>query len=180
MRKVLFILGQLSDSDAEWLAREGFREKVPAGMPLIEEGKPISSLYILLVGHMVVSVKGLGTIASVSSGEIMGEMSMIDTRPPSASVTATDDCVVLAIPRSVIEKRLESDPAFAGRFYKAIATFLSDRLRGTVHRLGYGENGASLDDEEEIEGELDFAVLDSVHLAGGRFSRMLKILMGSQ
>lgn len=178
MRKVLFILGQLSDEDVEWLATAGSRDRVAAGTALITEGKQIDSIYILLDGRMSVSLKGIGTVASLSSGEIMGEMSMIDSRPPSASVSADSDCLVLRLPRAVINERLAADVGFAARFYRAIATFLSDRLRGTVQRLGYGDKGASLDEDMELEGELDLNVLDNVHLAGARFERMLKKLMG--
>lgn len=178
MRKVLFILGQLSDGDVEWLSKAGTRERVAAGTRLIEEGRQIGHMYILLDGKMSVSIKGLGTVATLSSGEIMGEMSLIDARPPSASVSAESDCVVLAISRATLNDKLAQDVGFAARFYKAIATFLSDRLRGTVQRLGYGDQGASLDEDVELEGELDLNVLDNVHLAGARFERMLKTLMG--
>jgi CRP/FNR family cyclic AMP-dependent transcriptional regulator len=180
MRKVLVILGQLSDGDVEWLATAGTREKVAAGRVLIEEGQPISSMYILLDGHMTVSLKGIGNVATLASGEIMGEMSMVDSRPPSASVTAASDCLVLSISKDALQRKLDADVAFAARFYKAIATFLSDRLRGTVRRLGYGDSGASLDEDVELDGELDLNVLDSVHLAGARFERMLKRLMGNR
>lgn len=178
MRKVLFILGQLSDGDVEWLAKAGKRERVAAGTALIEEGHPINHMYILLDGKMRVSIKGIGTVATLSSGEIMGEMSLIDARPPSASVAADTACVVMAISRQVLNDKLAQDVGFAARFYKAIATFLSDRLRGTVQRLGYGDQGAGLDEDVELEGELDLNVLDNVHLAGARFERMLKTLMG--
>jgi CRP/FNR family cyclic AMP-dependent transcriptional regulator len=178
MRKVLFILGQLSDEDVEWLSKTGNRDRVPSGKVLIEEGRAIDSMYILLDGKMTVSLKGIGNVATLSSGEIMGEMSLIDSRPPSASITAESDCLVLRIPRSTLTARLESDVGFAARFYKAIATFLSDRLRGTVQRLGYGDTGASLDEDTELDGELDLNVLDNVHLAGARFERMLKTLLG--
>lgn len=178
MRKVLYILGQLSDDDVEWLAKAGHRDRVPAGTMLITEGKQIDSMFILLDGRMAVSLKGIGVVATLSSGEIMGEMSLIDARPPSASVSAESDCVVLVIPRQALNDKLAADVGFSSRFYKAIATFLSDRLRGTVQRLGYGDKGASLDEDVELDGELDLNVLDNVHLAGGRFERMLKTLMG--
>lgn len=178
MRKVLFILGQLSDEDVEWLSKTGSRDRVPAGKMLIEEGHAIDSMFILLDGKMAVSLKGIGTVATLSSGEIMGEMSLVDSRPPSASITAESDCLVLRISRTTLTARLESDIGFAARFYKAIATFLSDRLRGTVQRLGYGDTGASLDEDTELDGELDLNVLDNVHLAGARFERMLKTLLG--
>lgn len=180
MRKVLFILGQLSDEDAEWLSRAGRRERVPAGTVLIRQGQPIDSMFILLSGQMSVVINGLGKVATLSSGEIMGEMSLVDARPPSASVTAEENCVVLVVERAAINRKLAEDVGFAARFYKAIATFLSDRLRGTVQHLGYGEDGVGLDEDVELDGELDLNVLDNVHLAGARFERMLKVLMGER
>lgn len=176
MRKVLFILGQLNDEDVEWLAKTGTHEMVPAGTTLISQGKHSDFIYILLNGSMSVSLKTAGTIATLSSGEIIGEMSMIDSRPPSASVVADEDCAVLAISRATLDNKLAHDIAFAARFYRAIATFLSDRLRGTVQRLGCGEGDAIDDDDAEVEGELDLNVLDNIHLAGARFERILKML----
>ena len=179
MRKVLYILGQLSDGDVEWLAGAGTRQQIPAGQVLIQEGSPIDTMYILLDGRMAASLAKFGQVATLGTGEVMGEMSLIDSRPPSATIAALDDSVVLALSQDTIRDKLEGDVGFAARFYKAIAIFLSDRMRGTVQTMGYGDNGASLDDDVELEGELDLNVLDNVHLAGSRFDRMLKMLMGS-
>jgi CRP/FNR family transcriptional regulator, cyclic AMP receptor protein len=180
MRKVLFILGQLSDSDMEWMLSAGTKESVASGNILIHEGKAIDFVYIVLDGKLSVSAAALGNkeVAALGSGEIVGEMSFIDARPPSATVKAREDSIVFAIPRSVLASKLEKDVAFAARFYHALAVFLSDRLRSTVSRLGYSD-GASLDEEMEYEDELDPSVLDTVHLAGSRFDRMLKRLMGT-
>ncbi|CAK0740139.1 hypothetical protein CCP3SC15_1080012 [Gammaproteobacteria bacterium] len=38
MRKVLFILGQLSDTDVDWLANNGKRERIAKGVVLIRSG----------------------------------------------------------------------------------------------------------------------------------------------
>ncbi|MBF0094241.1 MAG: cyclic nucleotide-binding domain-containing protein [Alphaproteobacteria bacterium] len=177
MRKVLYIMGQLNDEDADWFARAGRRRKVPAGEVLIRQGHAIDSMYILLDGAMAVSLSGIGDVAKLSSGEMIGEMSFIDSRPPSASVRAETDCFVLDLPRDAIMDKLEDDVGFSARFYRAIATFLSDRLRGTVQRLGYHDD-KGLDEDTEMEGELDMNILDNIHIAGARFDRMLKKLMG--
>lgn len=179
MRKVLYIMGQLSDEDVDWFAQVGRRRHVKRGETVITQGKAIDSMYILLEGTMAVSLSGIGDVAKLSSGEIIGEMSFIDSRPPSASVRAEEDCYVLALPRDEIMDKLALDVPFAARFYRAIATFLSDRLRGTVQRLGYNDQ-SGLDDDVELDGELDMNILDNVHLAGARFDRMIKMLMGSQ
>ena len=178
MRKVLFILGQLTDQDVEWLAAHGTRSDIAAGTALITQGTPVADLFIVLDGSLSISVAGVGEITHIGSGEIVGEMSFIDKRPPSASVIALSPCRVLRLPRAAVEARIAADPAFGMRFFKAIATFLSDRLRGTVSRLGFGADGHL--DAEEMEGELDLEVLEKVHLAGARFDRMLKRLNGME
>jgi CRP/FNR family cyclic AMP-dependent transcriptional regulator len=185
MKKVLYILGQLSDTDADWMTRTGHRETVSAGAVLIRQGHPIDHLYIVLDGNLSVTDARLGNreLARLGAGEMVGEMSFVDAAPPNATVTAVQNSVVLAIPRNRLSERLEKDPGFAARFYRAIATFLSDRLRATVGRLGYGDSAPAVEIDDEavyIEtDELDDNVLDNVHLAGDRFERMLQQLLRS-
>ncbi|MBC7250025.1 MAG: cyclic nucleotide-binding domain-containing protein [Anaerolineae bacterium] len=174
MRKVLYILSELSDADVEWMIAHGRRERRPAGSVLIQEGGSIESLYILLDGQLVVSVGTSGReLARLSAGEVVGEVSFVDLRPPSATVKVTEDALLLVIPRDELNAKLQSDDGFAARFYRALAVFLAYRLRDTVAQLGYGEERQPFYHEED---ELDPNVLDKVYLAGQRFARILKRL----
>ncbi|MBI2926691.1 MAG: cyclic nucleotide-binding domain-containing protein [Verrucomicrobia bacterium] len=180
MRKVLFIFGELNDFDIDWMIATGRKEQVPSGGVLIQEGKPVSALYIVLDGAFKVTVAKLrnAEIARLGAGEIVGEMSFVEARPPSATVTATESSVLLSIPRTKLAAKLKQDTGFAARFYRALAVFLSNRLRKTVSQLGYGKARPE-DEEEGTPDELDTNVLDNVHLAGARFDRMVKRVMGS-
>lgn len=178
MRKVLVILGQLKDTDAEWMARAGQRVKFEDGTALIRQGVRGTSIFFLLDGKLRVEDEKIGLIARLGTGEIVGEMSFVDESPPSATVVADGPVTVLELTHSEIERRTQDDPAFGMRLYKALCFFLADRLRGTVRRLGYGE-AVTLDSEEVLEDELDEKLLDQVSLAGDRFDRMLKLLSGS-
>ena len=60
MRKVLYILGQLSDDDIEWLIAKGSQRQFPAGAVLIREGQPIDALYIVLDGALSITAAALG------------------------------------------------------------------------------------------------------------------------
>jgi CRP-like cAMP-binding protein len=179
MRKVLFLLGQMSDEDIEWMLGVGRKEPISRGRILIEEGRDIDAVYMVLDGTFAVSVAAAGNreINRLSSGEVVGEMSFVDARPPSATVTAVEDSNVFAIPRADLANRLEQDMGFAARFYRALTLFLSDRLRSSVALLGYGDGGEL--GQIAMEEELNPNVLDSVHLAGSRFDGMLKRLMGT-
>src|SRR5262245_34968175 len=125
MRKVLFILSELADEDVDWLIAHGRRLSVPAGTLLLEEGTPIEVLYVVLDGLLVVTLRAARDreIARLQSGEILGELSFLDSRPPSASVRAIEPSTVLSIPRARLAAKLEQDPGFAARFYRALGVF---------------------------------------------------------
>ena len=93
-------------------------------------------------------------------------MSFVEKRLPAARVTAAEPSRVLAVRRETILAAFAADTAFAARFYKALAIFLSDRLRGA--------SGTAND------GELDEAILDTIHQAGDRFVRLLALLEGRE
>jgi CRP/FNR family transcriptional regulator, cyclic AMP receptor protein len=174
MRKVFYILTRLNDEDVEWLAAIGRRRRLDIGTVLIRQGQPIEALIFVLDGQVSVTVDAIGEVARLGSGEILGEMSLVDESPPSATVTVTQPTQILSIEKQRLVARLDGDAAFAARFYRAIAMFLSIRMRNTVRRFGYGS--ASVATEEE----LDIALLDTVHVAGARFDRMIKELLGSE
>jgi len=174
MRKVLFILGDLSEGDVEWLATAGERQLFPAGKTLIHEGKPVGDVFILLDGQLSVQVASRGNqrIATLQKGEVVGEMSFLDSRPPSATVTASADSTVLAIPREKLSIKLERDMAFAAKFYRALGVFLADRLRNTM-QSGTGTSD-SLRVEDQAADEIDPALLESVSLAAKRFELLVE------
>jgi bacteriocin-type transport-associated protein len=180
VRKVLYILSELDDEDVDWLVEHGSRVAYPAGTVLIEEGRPIPVLYVLLDGRLSVTLSSHGgaEVARLRSGEVLGELSFLDSRPPSATVTALDDATVLSVPRALLEAKLAADPSFAARFYRALGIFLASRLRSTQDRLGYGGDRI-LDDDVRHEDEVDPEVLGSLSLAGARFDWMLKRLRGA-
>lgn len=145
MEKVLFILAELDDDDIDWILEIGSREEIIAGTVLIYEGKPIDAVYILLEGELSVRTEATGDreLANLLSGEVVGEMSFVDTRPPSATVTAKVDAIVLSLPRAVLASKLKQDIGFASRFHRAMAVFLSHRLRVTVKQLSRNSNDNS-------------------------------------
>lgn len=178
MRKALFFLGILSDSDIDWMIAAGRRQPIAAGTILIKEGIPVDAIYILLDGALTVSAAALGQveIARLRSGEVVGEMSFVDARPPSATVKALEDSVVLSVPRAELNTKLQ-DADFAARFYRALAVFLADRLRSTVGWLGYGKR--ELHRQVDEEDELGSDVLEGVAMAGARFEWLLQRLRGA-
>jgi CRP/FNR family transcriptional regulator, cyclic AMP receptor protein len=174
MRKALQLLGMLDDVDVEWMANHGTTQYIGAGGILVQEGASIDFLCLILDGRFSVEVPSLGhkEIATLFSGEIVGEISFVDSRLPMASVVAVEDSKVLAIPRQVLADKLTKDLAFAARFYRAVASFLADRLRLTTARLGYGE--PQQETRLKTADELDDPSMHEISLAAIRFDKLLK------
>ena len=164
MRKVLYLLAAINDRDFEWLLKIGRRTPVSAGEALITEGHRIEALYVVLQGTFAILTKATGDqeIAHISTGEVLGEISFVDARPPSATVKAVEDSLVWVIPRTMLVHKLAQDPIFASHFYQAIATFLSERLRSTVARLGQPDVDP---DNPNAEDDLNPQLLDKLDLA---------------
>lgn len=173
MRKALHLMGLLDDVDVQWLVKNGAKCDVISGTVLIQEGTSIDSIYVVLEGALAVRVAAMGEeelpIATLFSGEIVGEISLVSSKPPTASVVAITDSRVLSIPRNLLVKKLVDDIPFAARFYHALATFLADRLAVTVGRFGYGSAQQDADPEE-----LDDSSLEEIAVAAKRFEQLLK------
>jgi CRP-like cAMP-binding protein len=175
VRKVLFIFSVLSDSDVEWLANSGERVHFDPGVVLIPIGARVDNIYFVLDGRVAVKTKTGEVLALMESGEIMGEMSLVDPAPTAVSVEVVSPTTVLRISDTVVRQKLESDMAFSSRFYRALCVFMADRLRHTTTRYGYGK---ATPEDVHAKDELNEDLLDTVHLAGARFDRMLKRLAG--
>lgn len=170
MRKALYFLGILDDRDMDWMIRNGQKMTVAPGTHLIEQGKAADFLYFVLDGAFVVYTRTAPRIAVLKAGEVVGEISFVDSRPPVAGVRAEVESKVGAIPRSALTKKLQQDVGFAARFYQSIAVFLADRLRTTTGSLGTQE--PQLDESIEDTDELATNLMANISLAGLRFAEM--------
>lgn len=177
MRKVLFLFGILEDVDVEWLGSIGKLLDKPAGSVVIREGESVESVFLIIDGACSVTVASTGgsrEIARLFPGEVVGEMSFVDSRPPSASVTTTARSLLLAIPRDRLSERIETEAPFAARFYRALAIFLAMRLRSTVSKLGYGNENPA----QAAPDEIDPDALERLSAAGLRFDTLQRRLRG--
>ena len=63
MRKVLYILGELEDSDLQWMVDAGTLRQVAAGTAIIEEDVALDSTFIVVAGELC-WFKGIATTSA--------------------------------------------------------------------------------------------------------------------
>lgn len=97
--------------------------------------------YMLLVveGEILIETLSSGESAVVVNvlgrGHLVGEMSLLDGTPRSATCTAQTGVEVALLTRCHLERIIEEHPTIAARFLMAIAKRLADRVRLGNHKL---------------------------------------------
>lgn len=179
MRRALYVLGQLSDHNIEWLITHGQHIHAAPGTLLIKEGGPTDMLYLVLDGLLGIYLTANDRetqIAQRGVGDILGEMSFVEDRPATATVKSVTESILFAISKTVLAAKLEQDRDFAARFYRGIAISLSYRLRESMEQATPGNEDMSDGEIDDTE-ELDPTVLDSAYLAGMRFDRIVRHML---
>jgi len=83
------------------------------------------------IGIYIPSANGELRLATVGTGEIFGEMALIQGEARSATARADIESFVLVIPPEIFELYLKSDDA-----PRRLAELLSERLRKSNERFG--------------------------------------------
>jgi signal transduction histidine kinase len=116
---------------------------VKAGDIVIEEGAPGEALFIILSGELEITKRADGhdiVLASRKAGEFLGEMSLLERSPRTASARATRDTELLEIDAAAFQHLIESHPSIATTILRTVAA----RLRSTESSLMQREKLASL------------------------------------
>jgi signal transduction histidine kinase len=133
----------LSRDDLERLYEMAETVNIKAGEVLIEEGSPGDALYVALSGRFEVSKRSGERDVPISAcgpGDMIGEMSLVDQTPRTASVRAIEDASLLKISRTAFEQLLLQSPQAA----LAVLHTVMARLRNTELMLRQSEKMAAL------------------------------------
>jgi bacteriocin-type transport-associated protein len=200
VKEALFVFGELWDSDIDWLVAVGYLQKFAAGQTLIQAGRPVDALHIILDGLVSVNkhemddnnlltlcfecmdakAQSQTVVARVSKGEMGGMSSFLDFRPLPVTLQAVNEALVLTIPRSQLVSKLQQDMGFASRFYRILAIQLTDILQTVMSQMGCSHQSYSedrgMDDDMEYDDELNMESLQNISHGAARFNWMLKRL----
>lgn len=197
IKDVLYVFGELNDSDLDWLIANGDRQKLKTNTTLIQEGRAVEALYIVLSGQISLTVTEDKRnpltrvfsaiennsnpeieIAKLSKGEMLGETAFVDGRLSGVNATTSQKTTILSISRSLLSAKVQQDLGFAARFYRTISALSADRLQGMLSRLAHSRRlyhkGDSLDKAKAYADELNDVALDRMALAGKKFDFMLE------
>ena len=97
---------------------------VEQGCAIVREGDRGGSLFVLVQGKVEVVRNGTPepkVVDEIGEGGVFGEIAMLADVPRIASVIASEECVLLEVPKALLDelsKRFPALPQIVGRFYK--------------------------------------------------------------
>lgn len=129
----------LSDDQLELIAGLCRRADFSRGETLFREGDPGDTLYIVESGKVeLFRTRGDGsrvTLAVVAAGALLGEMSLVNIEPRSATGVAAADTRVIVLRNSHLAEILREDKDLLITLLLNITRILSKRLRLADQRL---------------------------------------------
>ncbi|MBI2767114.1 MAG: Crp/Fnr family transcriptional regulator [Chloroflexi bacterium] len=123
------LLARLPREDRQALASRARLRSYTAGTTIFREGESGDSMHVVVEGRVRISISsGSGdeaTVASVGPGDCVGELSLLDGRPRSASAIASTATKTFVVTRDVFVEWVAERPGAA----LALLETLSLRLR---------------------------------------------------
>ncbi len=101
---------------------------VKEGEAILREGSPGAEMFAIVSGRVRVSKAGQ-PIAELRDGGYFGEMVLFDHSPRSATVTALEECTLIALERDGLLKLMQRNVELANRFLWAFGRVMATRLR---------------------------------------------------
>ncbi len=113
--------------------------KLRKGAALFEEGDTDLFMCVVVKGGVNILKKDehmdVKRVTAIGMGKVIGEMSMIDGSPRSASAVAATDTILVMLLKESMDRLFKEKPHIGIKLLKKIAFSISQRLRQTTGTL---------------------------------------------
>ncbi len=126
-------LGLLSEEEKKDLLKDSSLLNFEAGERVFNDGDSGTSMFVVIKGELLIS-KQQFTLTRRGPGHFFGEMSLLESKPRSATVTVLKDSILLEIDQDEFEKHVAKNSQALLYMLKN----LSGRSRGDLNALAIG------------------------------------------
>lgn len=114
------LFSSCSTKDLEKIAKAGDEVTLAAGTLVVDQGQTGREAYVILSGSATVKRNGK-KVATLGSGSVVGELSLLDHGPRTASVVADTELEVLVISQRQFLAVIDAIPALAHKLLSTLA-----------------------------------------------------------
>ena len=118
------LFSSCSTKDLEKIAKAGDEVKMDAGSVIVDQGQTGREAFVIISGSATVKRNGK-KVATLGAGAVVGELSLLDHGPRTATVVADTECTMLVISQRQFLAVIDAIPALS---HKLLAT-LAGRIR---------------------------------------------------
>ena len=119
------LFSSCSSKDLERIAKAGDRVTFAKGFTMMKQGDSGREAFIILSGKATVKRSGK-KVATLGTGTVVGELSLLDHGPRTATVICDTECEVLVISRGNFLSVIDKVPALSHKLFGALATRIRD------------------------------------------------------
>ena len=113
--------------------------RAQAGTVILEEGQDGRGMFVIVSGSVAARMRLFqgddAHLGNLQKGDVFGEVSLIDSGPVSATVTATEETILYCIERSAFAGLRAALRPAAFKLLRAVAPTVCDRLRNINARM---------------------------------------------
>ena len=110
----------LSKKELADLARAADDLEVPSGQVLCKEGETGQQFFVIVEGEIDITVKGK-LVTHRAGGEFVGEISLLEDIPRTATVTTTTPGRLFVLTRQDFRRLVDSNPGVEQKVMRALA-----------------------------------------------------------
>lgn len=119
------LFASCSTKDLQRIAKAGDEISMAAGTLIVDQGQTGREAFIILKGTVTVKRNGR-KVASLGEGTVVGELSLLDHGPRTATVTCETDCTLLLITQRHFSAVLDDVPALSHKLLASLAGRIRD------------------------------------------------------
>ncbi|HEY6226592.1 MAG TPA: cyclic nucleotide-binding domain-containing protein [Verrucomicrobiae bacterium] len=129
LRALPFFEG-LGDGELRKIARLFTQKLYRPGERVFDKGDVSNEAYVIMRGQIdIVLEEGAKPIATLTNGQILGEMAFLDPSPRTAMAVANQASILIVIQRSAFNELVQHEPHLGMVVVRNIAVELTNRLR---------------------------------------------------
>ena len=126
------LFSECSAKELSLVVKNSKERVLKAGTVIMDQGQTGREAYVILDGSASIKRNGK-KIGTAKTGAVIGELSLLDNGPRTATVTTDTDVTLLVVTERGLKATIENIPAISRKLLKALAT----RVR-ELDRAHYG------------------------------------------